>query len=328
MESTPLTSRLAAANTQRTTTRQTLEARGANAGGQSVSGIVVETTEAGTTIATENDGFVTIPRTNEDPENVTPIVGRTYQATLSTAGQSKLQLNSRSNPASGGVAGASSLIVATRAPTIDDRGRPEQPWWVDISPAPADGLFRADLYIWTGAVAGYAKVSGDATTGAYDGVRLDLSVGSSFAASGNEIVSWDTNSGDATSIWDTNNYHDPLDPTKITFPEAGVRYDIRLGMDFNTAEAAGTETDVSVSLLFYDSNDNFVAPFSVEFDRHYYTSGFAGVESGVFSDAWNFCHLAASAGDYFTVRVRWDTNTGLAAYGRDGNTRVTVNRLG
>ena len=54
------------------------------------------------------------------------------------------------------------FMVAAGPPTIDDKGTPDTPFWVDIGTKdPAGGLFQSDLYIWSGALDGYAKVSGD-----------------------------------------------------------------------------------------------------------------------------------------------------------------------
>ncbi|MEM9264518.1 MAG: hypothetical protein AAGA46_03245 [Cyanobacteria bacterium P01_F01_bin.13] len=157
-----LASRLAAANIDRTTQRQNLESLSPEQPGI-ISGVPVSEDATGITLETENDGRIKVYRENDAPEGITPSQGRQYQ--LSVNGTSaRLQVNSRGQAQQQPSIPAKQIIVSDRAPTIDDKGRTDLPWWIDVTPAPANGLFSADLYVWTGVVDGYAKISGGGNT--------------------------------------------------------------------------------------------------------------------------------------------------------------------
>jgi len=109
-----VSSRLAAANINRSTQRQNLEVPPESPG--IIRGAVSAVGEAGVTLTTESGGTITIPRSNKDAQGVTPDVGSTYQVSVN-GGQARLNIASRSQAQVTERVGQGQLIVADRAPT-------------------------------------------------------------------------------------------------------------------------------------------------------------------------------------------------------------------
>ena len=157
-----VSSRLAIANRSRSEQRAEREDIAADSPQASViRGKLVSSSRDGYTLQTQSGGTITIPRRTTDPQNFSPTKGAVYQASIS-AGNARIQASSRSKAAEAKQQVIKQFIVAAGPPTIDDKGTPDTPFWVDIGTKdPAGGLFQSDLYIWSGALDGYAKVSGD-----------------------------------------------------------------------------------------------------------------------------------------------------------------------
>ena len=157
-----VSSRLAIANLARSAQRAEREDIAADSPQASViRGKLVGSGRDGYTLQTQSGGTITIPRRTTDPQNFSPTKGAVYQASIS-AGIARIQASSRSKATEAQRQVVKQFIVAAGPPTIDDKGTPDTPFWVDIGTKdPAGGLFQSDLYIWSGALDGYAKVSGD-----------------------------------------------------------------------------------------------------------------------------------------------------------------------
>ncbi len=163
-----VSSRLAIANRIRSEQRAEREDIAADSPQASViRGKLISSSRDGYTLQTQSGGTITIPRRTTDPQNFSPTKGAVYQASIS-AGIARIQASSRSKAADPQRRAAKQFIVAAGPPTIDDKGTTDTPFWVDIGTKdPAGGLFQSDLYIWSGALDGYAKVSGDGLTVIY-----------------------------------------------------------------------------------------------------------------------------------------------------------------